>query len=46
MKSSVRGFFLVESPVPLTREGGRFPVTSGGEKDMFSVGGVPMVSDP
>ena len=40
----MRAFFL-ESPGP-TREGGRFPLGRGGEKDIFSVGGVPMVSDP
>lgn len=44
--SSVRGLFLLVSPGPLAREGGRFPIASGGEKDIFSVGGVPMVSDP
>ena len=46
VESSVRGFFLLVSVKPLTREGGRFPIVSGGEKDIFSVGGVPMVSDP
>ena len=46
MESSVRAFFLLESPSPLTMEDGRFPLGRGGEKDIFSVGGVPMVSDP
>lgn len=42
----MRGFFLVVSPRPLTREDGRFPLVLGGEKDIFSAGGVQMVSDP
>jgi hypothetical protein len=42
----MRAFFRLESPKPLRREGGRFPLVSGGEKDMVSAGGVPMVSDP
>lgn len=46
VESSVRAFFLLGLPVPPTSEGGRFPLVSGGEKDIISVGGVPMVSDP
>lgn len=46
MDSSVRAFFPVGSPRLLTKEDGRFPLVLGGEKDMLSVGGVPMVSDP